>query len=115
MKKSKYEKRPLTLTSHYKGLCLSMFHIKHEREHIDFVTNLMEDGLRNENMSLKRQSELFYAFLETVYRRKKEGKKIRRQDHLTCLQSLSGLMKMNIIKEDDKNGFIITKRLFKPG
>lgn len=41
-----------------------------------------------------------------IHARKKEGKPIRRSDHLMFLNALMALMRLKIIENDDDNGYM---------
>ena len=97
------------LSIHYKGMMISNYALtkkktfdayKYQGEH------LILQSLK-ENLKLKQQIQIYLHFCNIVYKRKLLKQPIYKSDHELFISCFFALMKLQILEDDDMNGFLI--------
>ena len=103
-------KRPYVMTLHYKNKYLSKFNLKEPNEAFDYANDNLIQVMRDEKINIKQIKTTFLLFVEQFYRLRTNKVKCKTSDHRLFMAAFLALMKMNIIQDDNENGYIITKR-----
>jgi len=98
------------MTLHYKNKYISKFNLKYEDEATDFARDNLIKIMREEKVSIHEIKRIFKMCVNQFYELRVKKVKCRSSDHKLFMGAFLGLMKMNVIQEDNENGFIITKR-----
>lgn len=103
-------KRPYVMTLHYKNKYISKFNLKYKEEATDFARDNLIKVMREEKVSIHEIKRMFELFVDQFYKMRVKKVKCKSSDHKLFMGAFLGLMKMNVIQDDNENGFIITKR-----
>ena len=98
-----------SLNLYYKGLLISSFPLTKKKtfEAYKYQGKYLIIRSLKENLKIKDIIPTLIYFCDEIYNRKINKQSIRRSDHELFLSSLFGLLKLNIIQDDDENGFLI--------
>lgn len=98
-----------SLNLYYKGLLISSFGLtnkktfnKYEYQGEYLILKSMKQGF-----NIEKIIKLLTHFCNLIYIKKKNKESIRRSDHKFFLSCLFGLLKLKIIDNDEKNGYLI--------
>jgi len=97
------------ITLHYKGEYMSKFYADNPSDVLELGNNLLIEGLR-QGRNLPEMKRLMWIWADTFYNKRTTRTKCRSEDHTLFCGAFLGLMKLGVICEDDKNGFICTKK-----
>lgn len=103
-------KRPYVITLHYKNTYLSKFNLKEPNEAFDYANDNLIQVMREEKVSIHEIKRMFLLFVEQFHKMRVNKVKCSMSDHNLFMAAFLALMKMNIIPNDNQNGYIITKR-----
>jgi hypothetical protein len=103
-------KRPYVITLHYKNTFISKFNLRYPEEAFDFANNNLITVMRDEKINIKEIKTMFQIFVDQFYKMRSNKVKCISSDHTLFMGAFLALMKMNIIPNDNQNGYIITKR-----
>ena len=95
-----------TLCLYYKGLLISSFPLSN----IKTVEKYLYQGeyliRKSKGIPIRLQIKTYLHFCNEIYRRKKDNLPIYKSDHELFLSSLSALLRLRIIENDDINGYM---------
>jgi len=101
-----------SLNLYYKGILISSFALtkyktfgRYQYQGYHIILQSMKQGFKKEQITLT-----LINFCDIIYYRKKNKQSIRRSDHEFFLSCLFGLLKLNIIDNDESNGYLIMKK-----
>jgi len=106
-------KRPYVITLHYKNNLISKFNLKYPEQAFEYANDNLITVMREEKIPIKEIKRMFSLFVEQFYRMRVNKVKCKSEDHNLFMAAFLALMKMNIIQDNNENGFIITKRKLK--
>tara|TARA_R100000951_G_C2646636_1_gene182779 strand:+ start:2116 stop:2463 length:348 start_codon:yes stop_codon:yes gene_type:complete len=106
-------KRPYVITLHYKNTYISKFNLRDPNEAFDYANNNLIKVMREEKINILEIKRMFLLFVEQFYKMRVNRIKCNMEDHNLFMAAFLALMKMNIIQDNNENGFIITKRKLK--
>lgn len=73
-----------------------------------YGNKVIVDGLKR-GMNIQKQIIFYNHFINAIYRQKINCYKIRKSDHKLNLCSFLALHKLNKLKNDEQNGFLIVR------
>ena len=90
----------------YKGLLISSYPLTAVNTVDRYI--YQGDGMirSSKGIPIMMQIKTYLQLCNMIHARKKEGKPIRRSDHLMFLNALMALMRLKIIENDDDNGYM---------
>jgi len=95
-----------TLCLYYKGLLISSFALSN----IKTVEKYLYQGeyliRKSKGVPIRLQIKTYLHFCNEIYRRKIDKLPIYKSDHELFLSSLSALLRLRIIENDDLNGYM---------
>lgn len=107
-----FEGKHGSLNLYYKGLLISSFPLskyktfgRYQYQGYHIILQSMKQGFKQQQIIIT-----LINFCEVIYNRKKNKQCIRRSDHEFFLSCLFGLLKLNIISNDESNGYLIMKK-----
>ena len=103
-------KRPYVITLHYKNTFISKFNLQYPEEAFDFANKNLISVMRDEKINIHEIKRMFQLFVDQFYKMRVNKVKCISSDHNLFMGAFLALMKMNIIQDDNENGYIITKR-----
>jgi len=106
-------KRPYVITLHYKNNLISKFNLKYPEQAFEYANDNLITVMRDEKIPIKEIKRMFLLFVEQFYTMRVNKVKCKSSDHNLFMAAFLALMKMNIIQDNNENGFIITKRKLK--
>ena len=95
-----------TLCLYYKGLLISSFPLSN----IKTVEKYLYQGeyliRKSKGIPIRLQIKTYIHFCNEIYRRKRDKLPIYKSDHELFLSSLSALLRLRIIENDELNGYM---------
>lgn len=95
-----------TLCLYYKGLLISSFALSN----IKTVEKYLYQGeyliRKSKGVPIRLQIKTYLHFCNEIYIRKRDNLPIYKSDHELFLSSLSALLRLRIIENDDLNGYM---------
>ena len=98
-----------SLNLYYKGLLISSFPLTKKKtfERYKYQGEYLILKCMRQKINIKQIIYTLTFFCTTIYNRKKNKQPIRRSDHEYFISCLFGLLKLNIIENDDLNGYLL--------
>ena len=96
------------ITFHYKGSLLTKYYLNDYGKLLMMGNDLLLTGMKNNN-KLNNMITIMQGFINIFHNRRINKMRVSSNDHAKFVGCFLALMKLNIIKEDDNNGYIILK------
>ena len=91
----------------YNGILISSFPLTKNNDINDYI-NQGEDLIRkSKGIPILKQLHLYQTYCDMTYSRKTRNKSIEKNDHILFLACLMALLRLQIIDNDDNNGYLI--------
>jgi hypothetical protein len=91
---------------YYEGLLISGFPLNKTRTTNGYLFQGEYLIRISKGIPIMTQIKTYTHFCNVMHTRKREGLPIRRSDHELFISSLTALMRLNIIDNDDMNGYL---------
>lgn len=98
-----------SISFYFKGLLICSFPMtkkKTKEYYFSKGNTLIIDGMKN-GYNVKKLIHIFNLYCNSIYIRKRDKKPIYASDHKIFVESITALMKLQIIKNDSQNGYLI--------
>ncbi len=105
-----YEGSNGSLNLYYKGLLISSFPLTKKNTFTRYKYQGEYLIRKSKHIPIKIQIKTYIHFCNMIHRRKINNQAIRKSDHQMFLNSLFALMRLNIINDDESNGYLIMNK-----
>lgn len=99
-----------SLNLYYKGLLISSFPLTKKNTFTRYKYQGEYLIRKSNHIPIKIQIKTYIHFCNMIHRRKINNQAIRKSDHQMFLNSLFALMRLNIINDDESNGYLIMNK-----
>ena len=90
---------------YYKGLLISSYPLSKFKTYEKYLNQGEDLIYKSKGTPIRIQIKTYLGFCNLIYNRKLKKKPIYRQDHIMFLNSLTALMRLRIIDNDESNGY----------
>lgn len=91
---------------YYKGLLISSYPLTKNKTYKAYLNQGEELIYKSKGIPIRIQIKTYLHFCNQIYSRKKDNLSIRRSDHIYFLNCLCALLRLNIIDNDESNGYM---------
>lgn len=98
-----------SISFYFKGLLICSFPLtkkKTKEYYFSQGNSLIIDGMRNKH-NIKKLISVFTLYCNSIYIRKRDKKPIYASDLKMFMDSITALMKLQIVENDSQNGYLI--------
>lgn len=95
------------ISFYYNGLLISNFPLTSKKKVEDYIYQGDYVIKQSKGVSILLQIQAYKKFCDIMHYRKQNKLPIYRSDHELFLGSLMALLRLNIIENDDKNGYLV--------
>ncbi len=99
-----------SLNLYYKDLLISSFPLTNKKTFERYFYQGEYLIRKSKHIPIKIQIKTYIQFCNMIHRRKFNGEPIYKSDHELFLNSLFALMRLNIIDDDESNGYLIMNK-----
>ena len=99
-----------SLNLYYKSLLISSFPLTKKKTFERYIFQGEYLIRKSKGIPIKTQIKTYIHFCNLIFSRKKNNQPIRKSDHEMFLNSLFALMRLNIIDDDESNGYLIMNK-----
>lgn len=100
-----YQSDDGSLCIYYKGLLISSYGLNQKKTLQAYLNQGEELIYKSKGIPITTQVKTYLHFCNVIHKRKLNKQPIRRKDHIFFLNCLTALMRLDIIKDDDLNGY----------
>jgi hypothetical protein len=90
---------------YYKGLLISSYPLSKLKTYEKYLNQGEDLIYKSKEVHIQIQIKTYLVFCNAIYNRKLKKKPIYREDHIMFLNSLTALMRLRIIDNDESNGY----------
>jgi len=95
---------------YYKGLLISSYPLSKFKTYEKYLNQGEDLIYKSKGIPIRTQIKTYIGFCNLIYNRKLNKKPIYRQDHIMFLNSLTALIRLRIIDNDESNGYMCFPR-----
>tara|TARA_R110001592_G_scaffold353717_3_gene652808 strand:- start:5592 stop:5921 length:330 start_codon:yes stop_codon:yes gene_type:complete len=99
-----------SLNLYYKSLLISSYPLTNKKTFERYLYQGEYLIRKSKHIPIKVQIKTYIHFCNMIHRRKFNHQPIRSSDHEMFLNSLFALMRLNIIEDDENNGYLIMNK-----
>ncbi len=99
-----------SLNLYYKSLLISSYPLTNKKTFDNYFYQGEYLIRKSKHIPIKLQIKTYLNFCNVIHRRKFNNQPIRKTDHEMFLNSLFALMRLNIIENDESNGYLIMNK-----
>jgi len=99
-----------SLCLYFKGKLVSSFPLSNKKTLQRYFNQGEELIFKSKGINIKTQIKTYIHFCNMILNRKNNNQPIRRSDHIFFLNCLMALLRLNIIQNDELNGYMVFKK-----
>lgn len=105
-----YQGKYGSMCFYYLGMLISGFPLSDIHTEENYLYQGDHLIMETKGIPIMNQITAYRSFCNLIYRKKHNKERITRREHILFISSLCALLRLNVIQNDDMNGYLICKR-----